>query len=139
MPDYGGDPFSRELSRRDLVKYGLAGSVALATAGYADRFGSVASAALEAASGTVVTWSPDTRPDALTSEKWWDAAFIKANPGVNVKQLTVPYGQDTTKLKAGDKTGIVPDIIWAYTDLLYSYGQDGLVNKVNDVITAVGA
>jgi ABC-type glycerol-3-phosphate transport system substrate-binding protein len=138
MPDYGDDPFSRELSRRDLVKYGLAGSVALATAGYADRFGSVASAALEAASGTVVTWSPDTRPDALTSEKWWDAAFIKANPGVNVKQLTVPYGQDTTKLKAGDKTGIVPDIIWAYTDLLYSYGQDGLVNKVNDVITAVG-
>ena len=81
MPEYGDDPFSREFSRRDLVKYGLAGSVALATAGYAGRFGSVASAALDAASGTIVTWSPDTRPDALKSEKWWDCSLHQGQSG----------------------------------------------------------
>jgi ABC-type glycerol-3-phosphate transport system substrate-binding protein len=140
MSDFGSDPLSREVTRRELLKYGLAGGAALATAGYAGRYAGWASAAplIDAATGTIVTWSPDTRPDALTSEKWWDAAFQKANPDASVKQLTVPYGQDTTKLQAGAKTGIVPDIIWAYTDLLVSYGQDGLVDEVTDVINAVG-
>jgi hypothetical protein len=131
MANQGADAFSRELSRRELFKYGLAGSAALATAGYAGRLADLAWAGPDAATGTIETWSPDTRPDALASEKWWDAAFMKANPDATVKQLTVPYGQDTTKLQAGSKTGIVPDIIWAYTDLLVSYGQDGW-RHVND-------
>ena len=63
-----------------------------------------APAAAGAVTGTISTWSPDTRPDALSSEKWWDSAFTKANPGVKVKQLTVPYGKDSVKLKAGQKT-----------------------------------
>ena len=138
MANDGADAFSRELSRLDLIKYGLAGGAALATTGYAGRLADLAWAAPEAATGTIQTWSPDTRPDALTSEKWWDQAFMKANPGATVKQLTVPYGQDTTKLEAGNKTGLVPDIIWAYTDLLVSYGQQGLAMQVNDVIDAVG-
>src|SRR3954452_8674941 len=122
-----------ELTRRELLKRaGVAGALVAAPGAV------LAGAASAASSGTIETWSPDTRPDALKSEKWWDEAFMKANSGAKVKQLTVPYGQDTTKLKAGQATGIVPDIIWGYTDLLYSYGQDGLVAPVNDVIKAVG-
>src|SRR3954469_23018696 len=80
MANDDADPLARELSRRDLIKYGLAGGAALATAGYAARFADLAWAGPEAATGTVETWSPDTRPDALASEKWWDQAFMKANP-----------------------------------------------------------
>src|SRR5438093_1387563 len=111
------DPIHHELTRRELLKRGgLVGALLAAP-------GLLAEAAAAAASGTITTWSPDTRPDALKSEKWWDEAFMKANSGAKVKQLTVPYGQDTAKLKAGAKSGIVPDMLWAYTDLLYSYGQ----------------
>jgi multiple sugar transport system substrate-binding protein len=88
--------------------------------------------------GTVETWSPDTRDDALASEKWWDEAFAKANPGVEVKQLTVPYGDDTTKFTAGHASGEVPDIIWAYGDFLFSYGVDGLAQPVTDLIDEIG-
>jgi len=133
-----GDSIHDGLSRRDLLKYGLAAGGALAAPGVLGGF-RFAPTTTDAVTGTITTWSPDTRPDALASEKWWDAAFVKANPGAKVKQLTVPYGQDTTKLKAGQATGIVPDVIWGYTDLLYSYGQDGLVMPVNDVIKAVGS
>jgi ABC-type glycerol-3-phosphate transport system substrate-binding protein len=138
MSQQDNDPFISELTRQELVKYGLVGGAAAAAAylGPLSRLASAAPTALDA-TGTVVTWSPDTRPDALKSEKWWDQAFMKANPGVKVKQLTVPYGQDTVKLRAGHKTGIVPDIIWAYSDFLYSYGQSGLVRSVNDQISAV--
>jgi multiple sugar transport system substrate-binding protein len=125
-----------ELSRRELLKRGsLAGALLTAPGVLGGVF---AGAAAAAASGTIETWSPDTRPDSLKSEKWWDEAFMKANPGAKVKQLTVPYGQDTTKLKAGDKSGIVPDMLWAYTDLLYSYGQDGLAQPVTDVVAKIG-
>ena len=72
-----------ELTRRELLlRGGLAGAVLAAP-------GLLAGAASAAASGTIETWSPDTRPDALKSEKWWDDAFMKANPGAKVKQLTV--------------------------------------------------
>jgi multiple sugar transport system substrate-binding protein len=135
MPSH--DSIHHELSRREFLKYGLVAGGTLAGAGTLTGF-RFARVAAGGATGTITTWSPDTRPDALASEKWWDAAFMKANPGATVKQLTVPYGQDTTKLKAGQATGIVPDILWGYTDLLYSYGQDGLVMPVNNVINAVG-
>ena len=81
MSDLGSDLLAREVTRRELLKYGLAGGAALASAGYAGRVADWASAAplIDAATGTIITWSPDTRPDALTSEKWWDAAFTKAN------------------------------------------------------------
>ncbi|MBI1880000.1 MAG: extracellular solute-binding protein [Chloroflexi bacterium] len=91
-----------------------------------------------AVTGTVETWSPDTRDDALASEKWWDEAFMKANPGVEVKQLTVPYGDDTAKFTAGDAAGEVPDISWAYGDFLFSYGVDGLGRPITDLIDEIG-
>jgi multiple sugar transport system substrate-binding protein len=125
-----------ELTRRELLKRGGLAGALLAAPGAVG--GLLAEAAAAAASGTITTWSPDTRPDSLKSEKWWDEAFMKANAGTKVKQLTVPYGQDTAKLKAGDKSGLVPDMLWAYTDLLYSYGQDGLAQPVTDLVTKIG-
>jgi ABC-type glycerol-3-phosphate transport system substrate-binding protein len=139
MSEYSDARFLEGATRREFVKLGLLGGAA--AAGYLGPLSGLASAAStarDAASGTIVTWSPDTRPDALKSEKWWDAAFMKANPDAKVKQLTVPYGKDSIKLKAGAKSGLVPDIIWAYTDLLTSYGQSGQTKAVNDIINAVG-
>lgn len=150
---------SSKLTRREVVRYGIAGGLGMAIApvlaacggGPSDEEAASTTVAAPAEtgaqggetggssqSGTVETWSPDTRDDALASEKWWDEAFAAANPGVEVKQLTVPYGEDTTKLKAGDASGVVPDIIWTYTDFLYTYGLDGLVMPVADVIEKVG-
>src|SRR5579864_7340155 len=129
----------RELTREDLLNYGLAGGAAL-VAGNLARPGwlqGLASAA-STPTGTLTTWSPDTRPDAIASEKWLDTAFSAANKGVTVNRQTVPYGQDNVKFEAGQKTGIVPDIIWAYSDFLYSYGEQGWAIDVNDVANAVG-
>ncbi len=90
------------------------------------------------ATGTIETWSPDTRDDAIASEKWWDEAFMQANPGATVNQLNVPYGDDTTKLTAGHASGEVPDIVWAYSDFLFSYGVDGMASDVTGLIDEVG-
>jgi ABC-type glycerol-3-phosphate transport system substrate-binding protein len=139
MHDLGEARIVEGATRGEFLKLGLLGGAA--AAGFlgplADLAGA-APAAAGAATGTISTWSPDTRPDALSSEKWWGSAFTKANPGVKVKQLTVPYGKDSVKLKAGQKTGLVPDMLWAYTDLLVSYGQSGQTVKVNDIISRVG-
>src|SRR5262245_13392771 len=139
MSDLSDARFPEGATRREFVKLGLIGGAAAAGAlGPLAGLASAAGSAADAATGTVVTWSPDTRPDALKSEKWWDSAFIKANPGVKVKQLTVPYGKDNVKLKAGQKTGVLPDIIWAYSDFLYSYGQSGQTRAVGDIVARIG-
>src|SRR5579862_8490112 len=129
----------RQFTRGRLLKYGAAGGATL-VAGNLPGAGWLDAVAASAATvtGTLTTWSPDTRPDAITSEKWLDSAFTAAYPGVSVNRQTVPYGQDNVKFEAGQKTGIVPDIIWAYTDFLYSYGEQGWVIDVNDVANAVG-
>lgn len=139
MDAQGETRFQDGATRGEFLKLGLLGGAA--AAGFLGPLAELASAApagADAVTGTISTWSPDTRPDALSSEKWWDSAFMKANPGAKVKQLTVPYGKDNVKLKAGQKTGIVPDMLWAYTDLLVSYGQSGQTIKVNDIITRIG-
>src|SRR3954447_11131927 len=65
-----------ELTRLELLKRGgLAGALLAAPGAF------LAGSAAAAASGTIETWSPDTRPDALKSEKWWDEAFMKASAG----------------------------------------------------------
>ena len=88
--------------------------------------------------GTLETWTPDTRDDALASEKWWAGEFNKKYPNVKINQLIVPYGDDTTKLVAGDKAGVVPDMMYAYSEFLYTYGADGVAQPVDDVIDAIG-
>ena len=59
-------------------------------------------------------------------------------PGVDLKQLSVPYGEDTTKLTAGHAAGTVPDMLYAYSQLMYTYGVDGLTQPVNDLIDTIG-
>jgi multiple sugar transport system substrate-binding protein len=92
----------------------------------------------EALTGTLESWTPDTRDDALAAEKWWGEQFVAANPGVDLKQLTVPYGEDTTKLTAGHAAGTVPDMLYAYSQLMYTYGVDGLTQPINDLIDTIG-
>lgn len=88
--------------------------------------------------GTLETWTPDTRDDAIASEKWWAGEFGKKYPNVKINQLIVPYGDDTTKITAGDKAGVVPDMMYAYSEFLYTYGADGIAAPVDDVIDAIG-
>lgn len=88
--------------------------------------------------GTIETWSPDTRDDGLASERWWGEAFTQVNPDVTVQQLTVPYGDDTTKFRAGHASDLVPDTIWAYGDLLFSYGIEGMALPVTDLVSEIG-
>ena len=92
----------------------------------------------EALTGTLESWTPDTRDDALAAEKWWGEQFVAANPGVTLKQLSVPYGEDTTKLTAGNAAGVVPDMLYAYSQLMYTYGVDGITQPVNDLIDPIG-
>ncbi|MCY3774877.1 MAG: extracellular solute-binding protein [Candidatus Aminicenantes bacterium] len=126
---------SQKLSRRELLGLGTM------TAGTA--------AALSLMSGcgpdgdpdrlTLRTWSPDTRDAALASERWWHDAFMAANPQLRVEQLTVPYDEDTVKLKAAHRAGTnVPDILWTYNQNLYAYGLEGLVRPLNDLMSRIG-
>lgn len=88
---------------------------------------------------TLRTWSPDTRDAALSSEKWWHDTFTAANPQLRVEQLTVPYDEDTVKLKAAHRAGTnVPDILWTYNQNLYAYGLEGLVRPINDLMSRIG-
>jgi multiple sugar transport system substrate-binding protein len=125
------------LTRRTLLELGVTTGAGASLAAFLAACGQSA-ATNGGLSGSVSIWSPDTRPDAVSSEKWLDDAFHTANTGVEVKSLVVPYGDDNVKLKAGNATGLVPDIIWAYGDFLYSYGTDGLTKPVDNVVTAVG-
>ena len=88
---------------------------------------------------TLRTWSPDTRDAALASERWWHDAFMAANPRLRVEQLTVPYDEDTVKLKAAHRAGTnVPDILWTYNQNLYAYGLEGLVRPLNGLMSRIG-
>ena len=88
---------------------------------------------------TLRTWSPDTRDAALASERWWHDAFAAANPQLRIEQLTVPYDEDTVKLKAAHRAGTnVPDVLWTYNQNLYAYGLEGLVRPVDDLMTGIG-
>ena len=44
------------------------------------------------ASGTIKTWSPDTREAAIASEEWLNAAFMAANSGATVDHMNVHMG-----------------------------------------------
>ena len=82
MDAQGETRFQDGATRGEFLKLGLLGGAA--AAGFLGPLAELASAApagADAATGTISTWSPDTRPDALSSEKWWDSAFEKANPG----------------------------------------------------------
>jgi multiple sugar transport system substrate-binding protein len=145
------------LSRRQLLQSGAAGGAALALAPLAAACGPgssgspgspaasspaasspAAGSSGEALTGTLESWTPDTRDDALAAEKWWGEEFTKKYPGVALSQLTVPYGDDTTKLTAGHAAGAVPDMLYAYSQLMYTYGVDGLTQPVNDLIDMIG-
>jgi multiple sugar transport system substrate-binding protein len=134
----------RRLSRRDLLRVGALGGAAAALAPVAAarawspgslRFQAASGAAV---SGTLESWTPDTRDDALAAERWWGEQFTAAYPGVQLQQLTVPYGDDTTRLTAGHAAGTVPDMLYAYSQLMYTYGVDGLTQPVNDLIDQIG-
>lgn len=131
----------RRVSRRTLLKAGAMGGLATALSPVAARALVPTRHRFQAAStltGTLESWTPDTRDDALAAERWWGEAFMAANPGVQVNQLTVPYGDDTTKLIAGHAAGVVPDMLYAYSQFMYTYGVDGLTQPVNDLIDEIG-
>lgn len=135
------------VSRRQLLQYGAVGGAAVAFAPLAAACspGSASPGSAspttgggDALTGTLESWTPDTRDDALAAEKYWGSEFAKKYPGVTVNQLTVPYGDDTTKLTAGHAAGIVPDMLYAYSQFMYTYGVDGLTQPVNDLIDMIG-
>jgi ABC-type glycerol-3-phosphate transport system substrate-binding protein len=126
-----------------MLKRGAVAGMTAALAPLAARGARPGRSLFQAASGAAVTgtlesWTPDSRDDALAAEKWWGDEFRKAYPGVELSQLTVPYGDDTTKLTAGHAAGVVPDMMYAYSQLMYTYGVDGLTQPVNDLIDAIG-
>jgi multiple sugar transport system substrate-binding protein len=129
---------TRPISRRTLLKAGALGGVAAAMSPLAARGRGRAFLQGEALTGTLESWTPDTRDDALAAEKWWGEQFVAANPGVTLKQLSVPYGEDTTKLTAGNAAGVVPDMLYAYSQLMYTYGVDGITQPVNDLVDQIG-
>jgi ABC-type glycerol-3-phosphate transport system substrate-binding protein len=139
----------RRITRRDFLRYSaLAGTAGVLTAclpaGSQAPSGAPGSAApgtspaASALTGTLESWTPDTRDDALAAEKWWGDEFRKKYPGVELSQLTVPYGDDTSKLTAGHAAGVVPDMLYAYSQFMYTYGVDGLTRPANDLIDAIG-
>ncbi len=88
--------------------------------------------------GTVEVWMPETRDDAIASSQWWYNAFMAANPGVTVKSLNVPYGEDSVKLRAAHETDTAPDIMWVYGDFHFALGVDGLTQSTNDLLERIG-
>src|SRR5688572_19734832 len=134
----------RRVSRRDFLRYGAVGGAVAALGPAAVHASSRQHRALgrrvyqQGLTGTLESWTPDTRDDALAAEKWWGEAFVAANPGVTLEQLTVPYGDDTTKLTAGHAAGEVPDMLYAYSQYMYTYGVDGLTQPINDLIDTIG-
>lgn len=126
------------LSRRQVLGYGLGGAAALGVSPLLSACGGGGTSSGSSSDKTVVNWMPDSRPDALSSGEWWLDSFNEANPGVNATLLNVPYGDDTTKLTAGHASGEVPDLIWSYSDFLYTYGVDGLVQPVTSLVDEIG-
>jgi multiple sugar transport system substrate-binding protein len=129
------------LDRRELLKAGAGatatvalGSV-LAACGGDDGNGGSRSGPI---SGTIEAWDSDPRDPAIEAADWWGEAFEAANKRVEVKTVTVPYGDDSTRLRATSRGGVVPDLLWAYGDNVTAYGTEELVMDVGDVIDGVG-
>ena len=120
---------SRPFTRREFIHSSLIAAGGLTLAPAMPAWG---------ASGTLRTWSPDTRDAALASEVWLNEAFSAANSEASVDHLTVPYGDDTAKLVAGHPAGDVPDVTWAYSDFLFSFGLEGIASNVSGLIDAIG-
>jgi len=129
-----------KISRRELLKLSAKGSGALVLFPLLNNCGlSRTDSRSKEQARTINTWSPDTRDAALLSERWWHEAFMARNPGILVKQLTVPYGNDTVKLTAAHRAGSgVPDVVWTYDQYHYTYGIDGLISPVNDLLNEIG-
>jgi ABC-type glycerol-3-phosphate transport system substrate-binding protein len=89
-------------------------------------------------SGTIEAWDSDPRERAIAAADWWGTAFAAATPGVTVKTVTVPYGDDSTRLRATSRGGVAPDVLWAYGDNVTSYGSEGLVIEVTDLVDSIG-
>ena len=120
---------SRLSTRRDFIRSGLTTAGGLTLAPMMPAWG---------ATGTLRTWSPDTRDAALASEEWLNSSFSAANPGATVSHLTVPYGDDTAKLVTGHAAGDVPDITWVYSDFLFSFGLEGIAKDVTGTVDDIG-
>jgi ABC-type glycerol-3-phosphate transport system substrate-binding protein len=131
--------FRNKLTRREMLTRGGLATGALAALPLSGGCRPSDGLGTREDSLTLRTWSPDTRDAALASERWWHEAFMGANPQLRVEQLTVPYDEDTVKLKAAHRAGSnVPDILWTYNQFLYAYGLEGLVRPVNDLLAEIG-
>ena len=73
---------TRPISRRTVLKAGALGGMAAAMSPLAAYGRGRAFLQGEALTGTLESWTPDTRDDALAAEKWWGDQFKAANPGV---------------------------------------------------------
>lgn len=130
---------SQRIARRELLRRGAMIAGTAAALPFAGGCGPAGAPDGDPDRLTLRTWSPDTRDAALASERWWHDAFMAANPQLRVEQLTVPYDEDTVKLKAAHRAGTnVPDILWTYNQNLYAYGLEGLVRPLNDLMSRIG-
>ena len=127
--------WSKELHRRDFLKYALAtaGGLALSPA-----MGRGVAEAAPALNGTLQTWSVDSRDAAIASEKWWTESFRAANPGVSVNSLIVSNQEMATKVRAAHAAGIPPDMFWTFGDLNYVYGAEGIGRRTNALLADIG-
>jgi multiple sugar transport system substrate-binding protein len=89
-------------------------------------------------SGTIEAWDSDPRKRAIEAADWWGKAFEAAHPDVTVKTVTVPYGDDSTRLRATSRGGVAPDVLWAYGDNVTAYGSEELVIEMTDVVDSIG-
>jgi multiple sugar transport system substrate-binding protein len=129
------------LDRRGLLKAGAGAAVSVALGPTLAACGSSEEATSDAGgpiSGDIEVWDSDPRQRATDAAEWWGSAFEAANEDVEVETVTVPYGDDSTRLRARSRGGVVPEILWAYGDNVTAYGTEDLVIDVNDVIDEVG-
>lgn len=84
---------------------------------------------------TLTIWNGDARPGSVAMVKTFADAYQKRHPGVHINIEEVASPDLDTKLRAADKGGGTPDLVYTFRGYIYDWAADGLTVPVDDVYT----
>jgi multiple sugar transport system substrate-binding protein len=84
---------------------------------------------------SLTIWNGDARPGAVAMVKVFADAYKKSHPDVQVHIEEVASPDLDTKLRAAERGGGTPDLVYTFRGYIYDWAAAGLTTPVDDVYT----
>lgn len=87
---------------------------------------------------TLEIWNPETDAASIAAFEEMVAGFEKANPGVEVELVNVPWGDIYTNWQTALEAGNAPDATIGSAAFAASFHEQGVLENLNDVVERIG-